>query len=183
MIFGIVLIIAGLVIITTKSQVKLIGERLVDNATIRFDNQDVSILSFNASKNGNYSLRTKIIPLETKYGGITIKPLVYAILVDDEGLKAFFSNATTYIYLKVSDLEEAREFTIDNLSGNKRFHMIFSTPLPEQIALVSVTMVYTSTPEHIQPMDVSMLIGGIGIIVGSLIMFKIRKTRLYYEQK
>lgn len=168
LIFGIALTIIGLVQVASKSQVKLIGERIVEDA-VKFNNTDITILSFNATKD-SYRLRIDIEPLPTKFGGIEVKPLIFVMMVDDEGLREVLNNKTaSKVYLLIEGLDREKIFTINDI-GPKRFHMLFSTPLPEQNAKIIITMMYNKDTEPISPLDISLLVAGIGVIAGLFII-------------
>ncbi|GIU72435.1 MAG: hypothetical protein KatS3mg003_1914 [Candidatus Nitrosocaldaceae archaeon] len=171
-IIGIILLIIGLSQIASKTQTKLVGERIVEDV-VKFTNQDVTILAFNASKS-TYNLKIEIKPIEKEFGGIVIKPLIYAILVDKEGLRAFLNNQTiSHIYLKVEGLEDQETFTINNLSGFNEFYILFSTPLPEQSAEITITMIYPKINEPISIFDIGLVIGGISMITIYFLRYKI----------
>ncbi len=173
--FGIILIIIGLYLIGNKMQVKLIGERIVNNATITFSNENSEILVFNATLESKYRLKITVEPLETIYGGIKIKPLIYFIVVDQEGFNNIKSNKTlSYIYLKVEALEEKMSYNIDNINSSKRFYAIFSTPLPEQRVKVDVDMIY-SKYGSIELLDIGIIASGIIIVCTSLIFKRLTK--------
>ncbi|MEM2856361.1 MAG: hypothetical protein QW416_04590 [Candidatus Nitrosocaldaceae archaeon] len=173
-IIGIIISIIGLSFIAMKLQSKLVSERIVNNATIKFDNQDTNILVFNASS-PSYRLKIDIELLETKYGGMSIKPLAYIMMIDDQGLNEMRSNKTiSYAYLAIEGLEESKSFNINNLSGNKRYYLLFSTPLPEQEAKVNIDMIY-SKREDITLLDTGIVISGMTIIIVSLISRRITR--------
>ncbi len=168
---GIALVVIGLVQIAVKGQVKLIGETIVED-TIKFDNKDATILSFNTTKE-RYKLRVEIDPIIAAFGGIEVKPLVFAMLVDDEGLKDILNNKTaSHMYLVIEGLDKKDTFTINDISGAKRLHMLFSTPLPEQEAKVTIIMIYNKIAEPISSLDVGLFIGGVSMITGSLALRK-----------
>ncbi len=167
--FGIILIVVGLYSFGTKAQTKLIGERIVSNATLTFSNENGGILVFNTKDEEQYRLKITAEPLEIKYGGITIKPLVYFIIIDQDGFDKIKNNKTlSYIYLKVEGLEEKESYNIDNINGNRTFYAIFSTPLVEQRVRVDIDMIY-SKRGYIELSDIGIISSGIAITVGSLI--------------